>query len=139
MPGMDLRGLTLLLQVYDMPAALRFYRDLLGFHLHSHSPHRGGAHPDRYHWVWLKRGSLDLMLNTAYEFDEERPVPPDPARTAAHSDTALCFDCPDLDAAFKELRTVLPDLAPPHLTGYGMREVSLRDPDGYPVSRLTQI
>ena len=111
MPGMDLRSLTPLLQVYDMPASIRFYRDLLGFRIYSHSPHRGGRDPDRFHWVWLKCGSLDLMLNTAYEFDDERPVPPDPARTAAHGDTALYFDCPDLDAAYEELRTRVPDLA----------------------------
>ena len=135
---MDLRGLTPLLQVYDMPASIRFYRDRLGFQIHSHSPHRGGEDPDRYHWVWLKHGSIHLMLNTAYESDEERPVPPEPARTSAHADTALYFDCLDLDAAFEELRAKLPDLAPPHLTGYGMRELSLKDPDGYLISFLTQ-
>ena len=40
-----------------------------------------------------------LMLNTAYE-QEHRPLEPDPTRTAAHSDTALFFDCPDPDAAY---------------------------------------
>lgn len=134
---MELRGLTPLLQVYDMPASIRFYRDLLGFHIHSHAPHRGGEDPDRFHWVWLKRGDLNLMLNTAYEFDEERPVPPDPARVAAHGDTVLYFDCPDLDAAFQQLRARLPDLAPPHLTGYGMRELSFHDPDSYLISLLS--
>ena len=133
---MQLNGLTPLLQVYDMPASIGFYRDLLGFSVHSHSPHRGGDDSDRYHWVWLKRGTLDLMLNTAYESDEERPVPPDPARTVAHGDTVLYLDCSDLDTAFDELRTTLPDLAPPHLTSYGMRELGLKDPDGYLISLL---
>ena len=133
---MDLRNVTTLLQVYDMPTSIRFYRDLLGFALHSHSPHRGGDDPDRFHWVWLKRGDLNLMLNTAYEFDQERPVPPDPARVSAHADTTLYFECHDLDAAFDHLRSHLPDLAPPHLTSYGMRELGLKDPDGYLISLL---
>ena len=34
----DVRGLTPLLQVYDMPTSVRFYRDMLGFRLVSTSP-----------------------------------------------------------------------------------------------------
>ena len=68
---MDLRGVTPLLQVYDMPTSIRFYRGTLGFQVHTHAPHRGGSDPDSFHWVWLKHGVVDLMLNTAYEFDEE--------------------------------------------------------------------
>lgn len=49
-------------------------------------------------------GAAELMLNTAYEFDGERPLPPDPARVAAHDDTSLYFRCADMDAAYEELR-----------------------------------
>lgn len=52
----------------------------------------------------LRLGDVELMLNTAYEFDQERPVPPGPARVAAHDDTSLYFACSDLDAAYDELR-----------------------------------
>ena len=49
--ALDVRGATTLLQVYDMPASVRFYRDVLGFEMVSHSPHRGGDpgefRPDR--------------------------------------------------------------------------------------------
>jgi glyoxylase I family protein len=95
--ALDLRGVTTLLQVYDMPASVRFYRDLLGFEIVSHSPHRGGD-PDRFHWCLLRLGGAEVMLNSAYEFDEERPVTPDPARVAAHGDTGLFIGCPDVDA-----------------------------------------
>ncbi len=134
---MELRSLTPLLQVYDMPASVRFYRDLLGFTVYNHSPHRGGDDPDRFHWVWLKRDGIDLMLNTAYEFDGERPVPPEAARTAAHGDVFLYFQCANLDAAYTKLRGKLPELAPPHTTSYGMREISLHDPDGYLLALLS--
>ena len=57
---LDLRGLTLLLQVYDMPASVRFYRDGLGFAVVATSPILG---EDRFHWGLLRLG--ELMLNTA--------------------------------------------------------------------------
>ena len=77
----ELRGVCPLLQVYDMPASLRFYRDVLGFEVVSTSPK---ICEDYFHWVWLKQGRAEVMLNTAYESDEERPTKRDPARTAAH-------------------------------------------------------
>ena len=92
----DVRGLAPLLQVYDMPTSVRFYRDMLGFELVTTSPVLG---PDRFHWALLRLGGAELMLNTAFEFDAERPPGPDAARVAAHDDTGLFFGCPDVDAA----------------------------------------
>src|SRR4030095_15238124 len=99
--ALDVRGLTPLLQVYDMPRSVRFYRDLLGFEVMSTSPVLG---EDRFHWALLRLGGAELMLNTAYEFDNERPAEPDRARASAHEDTGLFFGCPDVDAAYEELR-----------------------------------
>ena len=76
-------GMVPLLQVFDMPAALRFYRDILGFEVVNTS---GGG--DVSDWVWLRRGDVDLMLNTAYEADA-RPATPDPIRWSCHADTGL--------------------------------------------------
>ena len=126
--ALDVRGLTPLLQVYDMPASVRFYRDALGFEIVSTSPMLG---VDRFHWAWLRLGDADLMLNTAYEFDHERPAEPDRARSAAHRDTGLFFACPDVDAAYEELRRKGVAVKEPVVTGYGMKQMYLRDPDGY--------
>src|SRR5271157_71799 len=93
----DVRGLAPLLQVFDMPTAVHFYRDILGFELVSTS--RPGEHFD---WALLSLNGTELMLNTAYESDQ-RPSAPDPARVAAHDDTALYFGCEDLDAAYRHL------------------------------------
>jgi catechol 2,3-dioxygenase-like lactoylglutathione lyase family enzyme len=128
--ALDVRGTTTLLGVYDMPASVRFYRDLLGFEMVSHSPHRGGD-VDRFHWCWLRLGGADVMLNTAYESDEERPLPPDAARTAAHQDTTLYFACPDVDAAYEELRAKGLEVQKPQVAPYGMKQIYLHDPDGY--------
>jgi catechol 2,3-dioxygenase-like lactoylglutathione lyase family enzyme len=126
--ALDLLGLAPLLQVYDMPAAVRFYRDVLGFEVVTTSPAFG---EDRFHWALLRLGGAELMLNTAYERDSERPAQRDPARTAAHDDTGLYFSCPDIDAAYRELRAKAVDVQEPVVTGYGMKQLYVRDPDGY--------
>lgn len=126
--ALDVRGLAPLLQVYDMATSVQFYRDLLGFEVMATSPKLG---EDRFHWALLRLGDAELMLNTAYEFDHERPLPADPARTFAHGDTGLFFACPDVDAVYEELREKGLSVSQPVVTRYGMKQLSLRDPDGY--------
>ena len=70
------------------------------------------------------------MLNTAHE-PEYRPAAPDPARLAAHSDAALYFGCPDVDKAYRELRAMGVDVKEPAVAPYGMKQLYLKDPDGY--------
>ena len=123
--AIELHGVCPLLQVFDMAASIRFYRDLLGFEVVRTS--RPG---DQFDWAWLELGSAQLMLNTAYESDQ-RPPAPDPARVAAHGDTALYFRCPDLDSAYAHLRARGLEVAAPVIRPYGMRQLQLSDPDGY--------
>lgn len=124
--AIDIRGMAPLLAVFDMGASIRFYRDVLGFDVVSTS----APGDDDFGWALLRRGGAELMLNTAYD-GRERPSAPDPARVAAHRDTALFFGCPDLDAAYAHLRAHGVDAEEPFVQGYGMRQLYLRDPDGY--------
>jgi catechol 2,3-dioxygenase-like lactoylglutathione lyase family enzyme len=124
--AIELRGLTPLLQVYDMPRSIRFYRDLLGFEIIANSPPLG---EDFFHWAWLRLGEAELMLNTAYE--DSRPPSPDSRRVAAHRDTGLFFGCPDVDAAYEHLRSKGLEVKPPKVAPYGMKQLSFSDPDGY--------
>src|SRR5262245_35894247 len=110
-------GFATLLQVFDMPTSLAFYRDVLGFEVLSEVPEDG-----RCHWVLLKLFESELMLNTAYEADA-RPSHPEPTRISAHSDTALFFGCEDVDAAFRYLRERGVAANPPVITDYGMKQV----------------
>jgi glyoxylase I family protein len=119
------RGMSPLLNVFDMPASLRFYRDLLGFAIVSTS---GGG--DESDWVWLQRGGVDLMLNTAYE-SHTRPPSPDPARTESHRDTGLFFACREVDGVYEHLKQSGVVLEPPKNAPYGMRQLYVDDPDGY--------
>lgn len=129
--ALDIRGVCPYFEVYDMPASLRFYIDQLGFTMIGHSPHLGGD-PYRYHWVWLRLGTADLMLNTCYEFDDERPTREEHLRLRGHRDACLYFGCPDVDAAYAELtaRGITID-QPPKVAPYGMKQMYFRDPDGF--------
>lgn len=123
-------GLAPLIQVYDMPEALAFYCGGLGFERVAASPEVETPEGRFSHWAWLRLGGAHLMLNTAYD-EGERPPERDPARQAAHGDTALYFDCPDPEAAYAFLRDKGFDVAPPRTAHYGMLQLYLSDPDGY--------
>jgi len=123
--AIDLRGMAPLLQVFDMPTSVRFYRDLLGFELLATSG--DGEQSD---WVLLRRGEVELMLNTAYESDS-RPPAPDAARVDHHRDTSLYFGCPDPDAAYVHLIANGVIAKPPSVAPYGMKQLYFTDPDGY--------
>jgi glyoxylase I family protein len=92
-------GLCPLLQVFDMPKSVNFYREVLGFELVGNSPMVKSPQGDYFHWAMLRRDGITLMLNTAYD-EGERPPAPDPARVVAHGDTALYFGCTDVDNTF---------------------------------------
>ena len=123
--AIDIWGCAPLIQVFDMPVAIHFYRDILGFELVTTS--RPGDHFD---WALLSLNGVGLMLNTAYEQDNRPPVP-DPARVAAHSDTCLFFGLKDLDGAYRHLRAHGVDVKEPAIAPYGMKQLGVQDPDGY--------
>ena len=122
----DIRHMTPLLEVFDMPTSLAFYREVLGFKIVMDD---GKPVPDN-DWVCLELNEVYVMLNTAYE-REHRPPAPDPKRIAAHHDTCLYFGCPDPDAAYEYLVGKGVKLKPPSTAPYGMRQVYFTDPDYY--------
>jgi glyoxylase I family protein len=123
--GLELKGFVPLIQVFDMPRSLAFYCDVLGFEVVAQS-----EHGNNFDWGMLKRDGMVLMLNTAYE-KNQRPAVPDPVRVAAHNDTALFFDCQDPEAAYAHLCVKGVSAKAPEMTGYGMKQVYVSDPDGY--------
>lgn len=114
-----------LLQVFDMPASLRFYIDILGFKIVQSSGE--GYDVD---WIWISRDEINLMLNTAYE-KESRPAIPDPERIKSHYDTSIYLGCADIDALYDYLVPRVKKIQPPVITGYKFKALYLKDPDGY--------
>jgi len=125
--SIEVRGVCTLLQVFDMPTSVRFYRDLLGFEIIQTTTPRNG---DQFDWGLLRLGETELMLNTAYEQDK-RPAAPDPVRIAAHRDVCLYFGCPDVDGAYRHLLSHGIDVEEPQIAPWGSKQLYLRDPDGY--------
>jgi glyoxylase I family protein len=125
--SVHVKGLTPLLQVFDMAASLKFYCEVLGFQIVTAD---ANTFPPHHNWVWLRLNGSDLMLNTAYEYGE-RPLSPDPARVASHRDTALYFGAPDVDAVCAHLRAKGIEVQEPKVAPYGMKQLYLCDPDGF--------
>ena len=121
----EVRGLSPLLEVFDMPTSRAFYRDKLGFRVTGDS-----GQGDESGWVMLELGPATVMLNTAYD-DGERPDTPDLTRIAAHRDTCIYFGCPDVEAAYEHVRSQGIECDPPSVAPYGMKQLYLLDPDGY--------
>ncbi len=123
--SLKLEGMAPLLQVFDMPVSLRFYRDQLGFEVKMSS-----GEGDECDWVLLSRDGIEIMLNTAYE-KQHRPDEPMPDRVTAHRDITIYFGCPDITAAYQYLLEKGLPVQPPVITGYGWQALHITDPDGY--------
>jgi len=127
--AITIEGASPLFHVFDVPTSIAFYRDILGFEVvHTSEPFTSAK--DDYGWAMLRLNGVELMLNNAYE-NNIRPSVPDAARTAAHADTVLYFGCRDIDAAHEFLRTKGIVAQEPKITYYGMKQLSVADPDGY--------
>jgi glyoxylase I family protein len=121
----QIKGGAPLFHVYDMPASLAFYRDVLEFEVVDAAPEGPVTH-----WAMLRNGGYYLMLNSKYEFDHQRPAQPD--TTSGREDVALYLTCDDADAVFRQLQQKgWAQLAEPTTAPYGMRQLLVRDPDGF--------
>jgi catechol 2,3-dioxygenase-like lactoylglutathione lyase family enzyme len=125
--GLILHGITTLLEVFDVKQSLSFYCDMLGFQVVQ-----SAGSGEYLGWAWLRHGDVDVMLNAMYEADEV-PGIPDPARLAAHRDTTLFIGCADIDGAYAYLREKGVPVRPPVVAPYGMKQLSMNDPDGYSI------
>jgi len=123
------QGLSPLLYVFDIARSVHFYCDLLGFEVTAQGSYHG---PGLLHWAELQMNGKEVLLKSAYA-DGERPAQPDPCRMAAHADTVLMFCCPEVDAAYGHLVEAGMKVEPPTVARYGLKELFVRDPDGYEI------
>jgi glyoxylase I family protein len=127
--AIEVQGVAPLVQVFDMPRSIRFYRDLLGFALTGNSKAKS-SDPDDVDWAMLQLSNATIMLNTAYDPDDV-PEAPDVARWSGHQDTCLYFNCPDVEGAYQHLVSRGFEVDPPKVAWYGMKQLYLKDPDGF--------
>jgi glyoxylase I family protein len=127
--AIEVQGVAPMVQVFDMPRSIRFYRDLLGFAVTGRSNAKS-ADPDDVNWAMLQLSNATIMLNTAYDPDDV-PQAPDAGRWSGHQDTCLYFGCPDVDGAYQHLLSQGFKANPPKVAWYGMKQLYLTDPDGF--------
>ena len=72
--AIEVRGVAPLVQVFNMPRSIRFYRDMLGFTVTSRSKAMS-ADPDDVNWAMLQLSKATIMLNTAYDPDDVPEAP----------------------------------------------------------------
>lgn len=116
----------------DIQRAIAYYRDTLGFEL-------AGAMPDDDPtWCLLKRDDVRIMFlgwhDHGDEEDHERGHDPDEDEDAhAHAPavSSLYFYPDDIDALWEQLRYRVEVEHPLEDMDYGMREFTIRDPNGY--------
>jgi uncharacterized glyoxalase superfamily protein PhnB len=128
--AIEATGLVPLAQVFDMNEALEFYCGRLGFEVVNRSPEVDTREGRFSHWVWLRLGNADLMLNTGYD-SNERPEERDEARWSGHGDVTLFIGCPDVDVAYEQFKSRGMSVSPPNVAPYGMKQLTVVDPDGY--------
>src|SRR4051794_15865904 len=97
--SIHIQGITPLIQVFDMPRALGFYRDILGFEIVADS-----GNGDESSWAWPRLNGAELILNDQYE-PGHVPAECPANRVRWHGDTCLYFGCADTDAAYDYLRS----------------------------------
>jgi catechol 2,3-dioxygenase-like lactoylglutathione lyase family enzyme len=114
----SVQKLVPLLYVSEMDRSAAFYDNKLGFEITQHWEPEG-----KMLWCMLKRGDAELMLQQADAKDG-------PAEGRGRG-VMFFFWCNDADAMHAELVANGLKLDPPSVAFYGMKQLFLKDPDGY--------
>jgi uncharacterized glyoxalase superfamily protein PhnB len=117
-----MKKLTPNLIVESVEDDLRFWVDRLGFTRTLEVPHE-----DRLGFVILKRGEVELMLQSRASLEKDVP----PIADGVHR-AVLYLEVPDLAPIRKALEG-WPTVVPERTTFYGAREIIVRDPSGHVV------
>jgi len=122
------------LMVTNMRESLRFYCDLLGFTLNmgvdaAHNTFTDGVIRDELIFATLTNGSAELMLQRRDSFADDVPV--FSADVTPAGTFTLYIRGVSADALASRLPESVAIVKGPDTTWYGMRELYIRDPDGY--------
>lgn len=111
------------LVVRDLERSSAFYRDVLGFSVVATVPEQAP-----FAFVWLKRGEVNIFLNSQEAVREHDPALADRPLAGAFTIYIVVKGVDDLHAQIGSRATIV---APLETKFYGMRELLIADPDGY--------
>jgi uncharacterized glyoxalase superfamily protein PhnB len=115
-----------MLNVADIHRSLKFYQDIAGFELIS-----GQAELEQWKWAEIKSGQVVLMLSQSGCLGGKS----DPVSTEEESWPALFYYYPeDVEQLHTHIKALGYEVGELSITFYGMKEFSLRDPDGHLLS-----
>ena len=128
MPDVKIRGPVLVLISEDIQRSIAHYRDTLGFEL-------AGAMPeDEPTWCLMKRDQTRIMFLGLHDHDDEdehEHEGDDHEHVHAPAISSLYFYPDDIDTLWEELKDKVNVEVPLQDMDYGMREFTIRDPNGY--------
>lgn len=113
-----LRALVPLCFVADIANSVRFYRQMLDFHLTNAWEPEG-----QLMWCQMTRNDVGIMLQQMCAEDKV----PQPRGAGV----TMYIHCDDAEDVFLRLQERGAEVDPPITTFYGMKQVYVTDPDGY--------
>ena len=125
------------LMVTDMGASLVFYHDVIGLPIAftvdaDQQTDMSGDVTAGAVFATLRAGETELMLQDRVSLAEDAPMVT--ADTEPSGTFTLYFRVDDVDAVVERLPERHEVVKPLQLTWYGMKEIWVRDPDGYVVT-----
>ena len=122
------------LMVSDIRKSIAFYQDILGFKVLFRVPLENETlmqdDPSReLRFAALAKGDIELFLQSRRSFSEDVPAFAQQAEIGATM--TLYMDEEDVDGLYRSIKSSVQVVKPPETTWYGMRELYIRDPDGY--------
>ena len=124
----SIRGPVLVLITEDISRAINYYRNTLGFELANAMPENDPT------WCLLKRDDVRIMFLGRHEHgDEEGHSHDDEGQDHQHAPavSSLYFYPDNVDALWDQLKDRGEVEVPLQDMDYGMREFTIRDPNGY--------
>lgn len=125
MTEVTIRGPVPVLYTNDMKQAIAYYCDTLGYTL-------AGAMPDDdpKWWCLLRRDKAAIMLLGSDDHEHDEGHEDDHEHPAAPAVSSLYFYPDDVDVLWNRLKDKVEVEVPLQDMDYGMREFTVRDPNG---------
>jgi uncharacterized glyoxalase superfamily protein PhnB len=118
-----IKTLTPNLMVEDVNQTITFYEDVFGFELSQTVPEEG-----KFAWASMRSGDVEVMLQERSSLSEELPVF---ENTPIGGSLTFYLRMNDLEGFYEKIKDQVTILQELHTTFYGMKEMAVKDLNGY--------